>query len=327
MTSIVNQFINSLPDKRNALALLQAFSKIAGNAVVAAAGSSQATAAALTAAVNAVTAADGTKAVRLPIPNAGDPGVWVINTDPTSDLKIYPAVGGQINALGANAVATLGAGESAFFTPVTAILWYGSLAGPTATELGFLDGAAAANSTASKASIINTDGTLLLPGAVNATAGAGFTGGTGTIFKTAVEKVGGIIRTSILFDLTGLASSTTDLDIIGTGVTAAHMGQLTAALNGTILSGRLTCLEVPAGGVTDIDLYWATEATGKFDDAISGLTETALITAGGAWTLALTKAVADPVGIANGYLYLTGGAGGTASTYTAGKFLLELQGY
>lgn len=156
---------------------------------------------------------------------------------------------------------------------------------------------------------------------------AGITGGTGTVYKNSVQLSGGIYVTRILIDLTGLASSTTDLDIIGASTPAAHIGQLTAAQNGTILGGRMTCLEVPAGGIADIDLYWATEATGKFDDAVTGLTETALITAGGSWTLALTKCIADPVGIANGYLYLTGGAAGTAATYTAGKFLIELFGY
>ncbi len=158
-------------------------------------------------------------------------------------------------------------------------------------------------------------------------AGAGFTGGTGTVYKNSVQLSGGIYYTSILFDLTGLASSTTDLDIIGVSTTPAHMGQITVAQNGTVLGGRMTCLEVPAGGIDDIDLYYATEATGKFDDAVTGLTETALITAGGAWTLALVKCIADPVGIANKYLYLTGGAAGTAATYTAGKFLLEFFGY
>jgi hypothetical protein len=39
------------------------------------------------------------------------------------------------------------------------------------------------------------------------------------------------------------------------------------------------------------------------------------------------KAIADPVGIANGYLYLTCGAAGTPATYTAGKFLITLFGY
>jgi hypothetical protein len=89
----------------------------------------------------------------------------------------------------------------------------------------------------------------------------------------------------------------------------------------------MTCLEVPVGGVTDIDLYYATEGTGVFDGAVTSLTEIALITSGAAWTLALTKAIADPAALADKYLYLTGGAAGTAATYTAGKFLLELKGY
>lgn len=159
-------------------------------------------------------------------------------------------------------------------------------------------------------------------------AGAGFTGGTGTIYKNSVWLNGGIYTTRILFDLTGLDSKTTDEDIIGLSTGgAAHLGQITAAQNGTILGGTMVCLEAPTGGVADINLWWATEATGAFDDAISGLTETVLIQAGGSWTIALTKAIADPVGIANGYLYLTSGAAGTSATYTAGKFLLTLWGY
>jgi hypothetical protein len=157
-------------------------------------------------------------------------------------------------------------------------------------------------------------------------AGAGITGGTGTVYKTSVVRSGGIYLTRILLDLTGLSSSTTDLDIIGQGASAAHIGRITAAGNGTILSGRMTCLEVPVGGVTDIDLYSATEATGKFDDAVAGLTETAIITAGGAWTLGLAKYFND-LPVADQYLYLTGGAAGTPAAYTAGKFLLELFGY
>lgn len=158
-------------------------------------------------------------------------------------------------------------------------------------------------------------------------AGAGITGGTGTVYKNSVQLSGGIYYTTILIDLTGLASSTTDLDIIGVSTTPAHIGQITAAQNGTILGGLMTCLEVPTGGADDIDLYYATEGTGVFDSAVTDLTEVALITAGGAWTLALTKAFADFAASANKYLYLTGGEGGTAATYTAGKFLIEMYGY
>lgn len=157
-------------------------------------------------------------------------------------------------------------------------------------------------------------------------AGAGITGGTGTIYKTSVMQQGSIITTRIYIDLTGLGSSTTDLDIIGTGSSAAHIGRITAARNGTIDAIRVTCLELPAGGVTDIDLYAADEGTGVFDGGIGSLTETALLTSGGAWANGTTKgATAMPA--ANQYLYLTGGAGGTAGTYTAGKFLIELIGY
>lgn len=173
---------------------------------------------------------------------------------------------------------------------------------------------------------VESGGTLNLESLTNGAPGAGISGGTGTVFKSSVQRVGDIIKTTILIDLTGLSSSTTDLDIIGTGAVEAYLGQITAAKNGTILSGKMTCLEVPAGGVVDIDLYSATEGTGKFDDAISGLAETALITAGGNWTLAAVKAL-GAIPAANSYLYLTGGAGGTADVYTAGKFLIELEGY
>jgi hypothetical protein len=156
-------------------------------------------------------------------------------------------------------------------------------------------------------------------------AGAGITGGAGTVYETSVEKVGGIITTRIIVDLTGLGSSTTDLDIIGQGAEAAHIGRITAAQNGTIFGVRMTCLELPAGGADDIDLYAAAEGTGVFDGGIGALTEAALITSGGAWASGTVKGSTD-VPDDGEYLYLTGGEAGTAATYTAGKFLIELFG-
>lgn len=181
--------------------------------------------------------------------------------------------------------------------------------------------------------MLDSSGDVAIPGEVeldgnimSTEAAAGITGGTGTIYQSSVVKVGGIITTKILLDLTGLSSSTTDLDIIGQSTPAAHLGQITAARNGTILAGKIQCLEAPVGGVTDIDLYSAVEATGKFDDGIAALDETALITAGGAWTIVEEQAlIAVPA--ADEYLYLCGGAAGTAAAYTAGKFLIELFGY
>lgn len=156
---------------------------------------------------------------------------------------------------------------------------------------------------------------------------AGITSGTGTIAKTGIATEGGIIKTTILVDLTGLSSSTTDLDIIGTGSSAAYVARITAAESGTILGGTVTCLEAPAGGVTDIDVYKATVGTGVFDGAATSLTgQGAVLTAGGAWALGTVRSIgADSIADGN-YLYLTSGAAGTAAAYTAGRLLFTLYG-
>lgn len=157
-------------------------------------------------------------------------------------------------------------------------------------------------------------------------AGAGITGGTGTVYKSSVRLVGGIYYSNIIIDLTGLQTSTTDLDIIGQGLSVAHIGQITAARNGTILFGRMTCFETPATGADDIDLYAATEGTGVFDGAVGDLAETAIITSGAAWAAADVK-LFGAIPAADKYLYLTNGEAGTVGTFTAGKFLIEMFGY
>lgn len=158
-------------------------------------------------------------------------------------------------------------------------------------------------------------------------AGTGATGGTGTVHRSYVVKTGdGVIKTYIFLDLTGLASSTTDLDIIGVGASVAHIGQYTVAKSGILFAGRMICLELPAGGADDIDLYAATEGTGVFDGGIAALAETALLTKGGAWA-ARTASALTALPAADQYLYLTGGEAGTAATYTAGQFVIEFEGY
>ena len=156
-------------------------------------------------------------------------------------------------------------------------------------------------------------------------AGVGFAG-TGTVYKSSIEKNGDIYKTTIFVDLTGAASSTTDLDIIGTsGV--SHIGQITAALNGTLFYGQITCLETPAGGVDDIDVYSATEGTGAFDVGIDTLVEVIMLTSGAGWAAAPQTPVAfTALPVANKYMYLTCGAGSVPGTYTAGQFMIELWG-
>lgn len=158
-------------------------------------------------------------------------------------------------------------------------------------------------------------------------AAAGITGGTGTIVRSGIATEGGIIKTSILIDLTGLSSSTTDLDIIGTGANPAFIAQLTSAESGTILGGTVTCLEAPAGGVTDIDVYKATVGTGVFDGAVTSLTgQGAVLTSGGAWALGTVRSIGADSIASGDFLYLTSGAAGTAAAYTAGRLLFTLYG-
>ena len=156
-------------------------------------------------------------------------------------------------------------------------------------------------------------------------AGTGITTGTGTIYRTAVQRVGGIITTRILIDLTGLRSTGSG-DIIGVNGTAlvCHIGQITAAQNGTILTGSMECFEAPAGGDPDINVHSATEGTGVEDGAIGDLTETLLVNAGDATTG--SKVYFTGVPAADQFLYLTTGAA-TDADYSAGKLFIELMGY
>lgn len=158
--------------------------------------------------------------------------------------------------------------------------------------------------------------------------GAEMTPGTGADgmdnYAAGSYRNGDLIVTQILVDIDDLLDGGTAGDIIGEdGVANCHIGQITAARNGTIVAGRMTCLELPAGGSDDIDLYSATEATGTNDAAISGLTESQLINHG-AWTAGqVDDLTAWPA--ADSYLYLVSQGTGDA-IYTAGKFLIELYG-
>lgn len=193
-------------------------------------------------------------------------------------------------------------------------------AAPTATIPDIVD---AADTFAMLGIAQSFTGVQMLAGNVGNTAGVGITG-TAASFVTSVEKIGTIIKTTIVIDLTGLNSGGTANDIIGAdGAGVAHLGQITAAVNGTIISGRLTCLETPATGDDDIDVYSATEATGVEDTLVTDLTETALCNSGdltAGTVVALTPPAADQ------YLYLAGGTGDSDATYSTGILLLEFWG-
>ena len=174
--------------------------------------------------------------------------------------------------------------------------------------------------------VVDSSGRSTLTGnTIATTAGTGITTGTGTVYAASVIKTGGIFHTKILIDLTGLASSGSG-DIIGKAATAnSHIGQITAAVNGTVLGGKLTCLEAPAGGDPDINLWYADEATGTEDAAITGLTNQVQMCDSG--DLALNSVISIPTPpAADKYIYMVTGAA-TDADYTAGKLLIEFFGY
>ena len=210
--------------------------------------------------------------------------------------------------------------------------------GPVRAEQGFKQitknattGAITDNTTIDSSGNISGGGTLSVTGrstltgnTIATTAGTGITTGTGTVYEAGVIKIGEVFHTTILIDLTGLASSGSG-DIIGKDSTAnSHIGQITAAVNGTVLGGKLTCLEAPAGGDPDINLWYADEATGTEDAAVTGLTNQVQICDSG--DLALNSVVSLATVAADKYLYMATGAA-TNADYTAGKLLIEFWGY
>ena len=160
------------------------------------------------------------------------------------------------------------------------------------------------------------------------TPGTGISTGASTICEHRVSKAGGLIKTEIFIDLTGLNGGGTAGDIIGKTATAnCHLGQITAALNGTIVHGRITCLETPATSDDDVDFYGTvTESTGTQDVAISGLTGEAQLLDNGNWTAAAATPVAMSTLPGVGYLYMVTGTTEATATYSAGQFLIELWG-
>jgi len=144
-------------------------------------------------------------------------------------------------------------------------------------------------------------------------------------YQAMTQRSGNIIKTTIVVDLTGATSVTTNNDIIG-AAGACHIGQVTTAVNGLIYKGQVSCLETPATGDDDIDLSCASVATGAYDADVTGLTNyAALCTAGGGYTAGIAPKDFSAAPTADYYLYLSTGDT-TAGTYTAGILVIEMWG-
>lgn len=195
--------------------------------------------------------------------------------------------------------------------------------GPVRSENGFQ----MVSKNATTGAITVTSGDKM---SVEAVGSAGIEG-TAAVYVTQVTRLKSdvttnvnIVKTTIMIDLTGLKDGGTAGDIIGKdGSGVAYIGQVTTANQGVVFGVTMTCVETPAGGSTDIDLYSATEGTGVNDTAIGDLTETQIINAGAA---SAGTMVAGGDIAADQYLYLVSQGTGDA-TYTAGRFLIEITGY
>ena len=87
------------------------------------------------------------------------------------------------------------------------------------------------------------------------------------------------------------------------------------------------CVETPAGGEPDIDLYSAEESTGTENALVTGLTETKLLDAAGDWTATTAPKHLTALPAADEYLYLAiSGDAGDLLEYSAGKFIIEFWG-
>jgi hypothetical protein len=195
--------------------------------------------------------------------------------------------------------------------------------GPVRSENGFQ----MVSKNATTGTITVTSGNKMANEAVG---GAGIEG-TASVYVTQVNRLKSdvttnvnIVKTTIMIDLTGLKDGGTAGDIIGKdGAGVAYIAKVTTADQGVVFGVTMQCLEAPAGGAADIDLFSATEGTGVNDTAISDLTETSIINAG---TQAAGTLTAGGDIAADQFLYLVSQGTGDA-TYTAGRFLIEITGY
>ncbi len=146
--------------------------------------------------------------------------------------------------------------------------------------------------------------------------------------STFVNKVGGLIYTTILIDLHGgLASGGTANDIIGTdgGTANAYIAELTTGVNGIPYSVEMSCVEAPTGGDPDINIECSATATDAENAAVSSGT---VVVNGGDWALGMRQqhdAGTTLAALTKKYLYLTCGTA-TEAAYTAGKLVIKITG-
>lgn len=153
-----------------------------------------------------------------------------------------------------------------------------------------------------------------------------------TVTRQTTMRIGNKIITEISVDLASNSNaSDTNLGrIIGkSGATEnCFIAEISQDTHGLVTYAEMTCLEVPATGVVDIDLRLGTAADDNQGATVSGgvvvIECAADLTKGSRVGAAVTEA--DFESESAKYLYLTSGKAGTTGTYTTGKLLITLEG-
>lgn len=183
---------------------------------VAAAGTNQGTGGALVEGFNAVTGADGTKVVTLPVATAGGLEMSGYNAS-ASSLAIYPGTSGTINGGSANAAITVAPNSKFSFVSTSATNWS---AGYTAPTPAAYPTAAAMNASAQA---LTSSGTITLPTAsknLRVSESGNVTGMVLTVGTVDGQEIT-IINTSA-FTITFAASSSNTA--LGSGLVVASKG-------------------------------------------------------------------------------------------------------
>ena len=140
----------------------------------------------------------------------------------------------------------------------------------------------------------------------------------------------GVIVTELKVDLTGLtAHGATGGDVIGIKAAApdAYLLQNVVADMGIVFRTEMSCIEVPAGAGTLLDIILVLNASATLGYTDAGGT-TLGIDPGGDWAAGVTKVNEGTPPTANHYYYLTEGTtDGDDSVFTGGQFLIRFYGH
>ena len=146
------------------------------------------------------------------------------------------------------------------------------------------------------------------------------------IARTTQHRLGQELITEIVVDLDTSKGTIKDSSVgrpLGAASAAATLGQLTVAKVGVITEVRAVMLEVPTGGVADIDLIFGDNSVNT--DVVP--TNSTSIMTGLTAVGEDTSTDYNANELSGKYLYLASGLAGSAATFTAGKIVIYLYGY